>query len=90
MVQTKIWNARHRESKVGHGVLEPDLYGLEANPCAAAFEWARRLGLAAPFEQLAVKALRLPKRKLTRLRQDAPALLNQAEQQLKQLPSSKT
>lgn len=48
---------------------------------AAALDLAARLGLAEAFERLALKELNLPKRRFSRLRQDAAALLQRAEQQ---------
>jgi hypothetical protein len=52
---------------------------LDDVPLAAAFDLAQRLGLADPFERAVLKDLKVPKRRVTRLRQDAAGLLAQAE-----------
>lgn len=52
---------------------------LDDVPLAAAFDLAQRLGVADAFEQAVLKDLRLPKRRVTKLRKDASALLATAE-----------
>ncbi len=53
---------------------------LDEVPLAAAVETARWIGVADAFERLAVKELRLPKRQFNKIKQDAVALLQRAEQ----------
>ena len=52
---------------------------LDDVPLAAAFDLAQRLGLGDPFERAVLKDLRVPKRRVTRLRQEAAGLLATAE-----------
>jgi hypothetical protein len=54
---------------------------LDDVPIAAALQLAYRLGVADPFERLALKELMLPKRQFNKLKQDAAALLERAGQQ---------
>lgn len=55
--------------------VDPD---LEDVPLAAAFDWSDRLGIAVPFEKLAVKELGLGKRQVTKVRKEASAMLARA------------
>lgn len=52
---------------------------LDDVPLAAAFDLAIRLGLADAFERAVLKDLRVPRRRVGRLRADAAAVLAQAE-----------
>ena len=54
---------------------------LDDVPLAAAFELAQRLGVDEPLARFVSKEMRLPKRQLTRIRQEAGALLERAERQ---------
>jgi len=54
---------------------------LDEVPLAGAFELAQRLGVDEPFARFVAKELRLPKRQLTRIRQEAGALIERAERQ---------
>jgi hypothetical protein len=54
---------------------------LDDVPLAAALETARWIGVADAFERLVLKELRMPKRQFNKIRQDAAALLQGAEQQ---------
>lgn len=54
---------------------------LDDVPIAAALELARRLGMADPFERLALKELSLPKRQFNSIKQNASTLLEHAERQ---------
>jgi len=53
--------------------------GLDDVPLAAAFDLAQRLGVAETFERDVSKDLRVPKRRLAKLRQDAARVLAEAE-----------
>lgn len=54
---------------------------LDEVPLAGAFELAQRLGVDEAFARFVAKELRLPKRQLTRIRQEAGALIERAERQ---------
>lgn len=54
---------------------------LDDVPIAAALQLAAQLGVADAFERMALKELAWPKRQFNKIRQDAPLLLERAEQQ---------
>jgi hypothetical protein len=52
---------------------------LDDVPLAAAFENARQLGVEQAFETLGAKHLDQPRRRITRIKREAAAILEQAE-----------
>ena len=52
---------------------------LDQLPLAAAFQWSKRLGIEAEFEELAVKELKLKARTLSKLKSEAEEMLAKAE-----------